>query len=94
MKKKLLGIVLCVMLSISCVGCGKSYQEAKNTEYNEDYGGGYFTLLTTWNSGETNYCIVYANDTNVKYLICINGYKYGITPLYNSDGTLQIYDGK
>ena len=94
MKKKLLVIVLCCMLSISCVGCGTSYQEAKNNEYKEDYGGRYFTLLTTWNSGETYYRIVYANDTNVKYLICISGYKYGITPLYNANGTLQIYEGK
>ena len=94
MKKKLLGVVLCGMLALSCVGCGTSYQEATNTDYKEDYGGGYFTLLTEWNSSEVNYRIVYANDTNVKYLICISGYKYGITPLYNANGTLQIYEGK
>lgn len=91
MKKKLLGIVLCGMLVLSCVGCGTSYQEATNTDYTKDYGGGYFTLLTEWNGSEANYRIVYANDTKVKYLICSSGYKYGITPLYNTDGTLQIY---
>ena len=94
MKKKLLGVVLCGMLTLSCVGCGTSYQEATNTDCKEDYGGGYFTLLTEWNSSEVNYRIVYANDTNVKYLICISGYKYGITPLYNANGTLKIYEGK
>lgn len=91
MKKKLLGIVLCGMLVLSCVGCGTSYQEATNTDYTKGYGGGYFTLLTEWNGSEANYRIVYANDTKVKYLICSSGYKYGITPLYNADGTLQIY---
>lgn len=91
MKKKLLGIVLCGMLVLSCVGCDTSYQEATNTDYTKKYGGGYFTLLTEWNGNEANYRIVYANDTKVKYLICSSGYKYGITPLYNADGTLQIY---
>ena len=91
MKKKLLGIVLCSILTLSCIGCGTSYQEATNTDYTKDYGGGYFTLLTEWNGSEANYRIVYANDTKVKYLICSSGYKYGITPLYNADGTLQIY---
>ena len=37
------------------------------------------------------YRIVYANDTKVKYLILSGGNRYGITPLYNSDGTLQVY---
>ena len=91
MKKKLLGIVLCSMLVLSCVGCGTSYQVATNNDYTKDYGGGYFTLLTRWSGNEADYRIVYANDTKVKYLIGSSGYKYGITPLYNADGTLQIY---
>lgn len=94
MKKRLLRFLLCGMLALSCVGCGSTYQEATNTDYKEDYGGGYFTLLIKWNESEVNYRIVYANDTKVKYLICSSGYKYGITPLYNADGTLQIYEEK
>ena len=31
---------------------------------------------------------------NVKYFIYTNGYHFGITPLYNADGTLQVYDGE
>ena len=80
-------------MSLYYVGCGKSYQEVKkNTDYARDYGGGYFTLLTKWNGNEVNYRIVYANGTKVKYLICVNADKYGITPLYNTDSTLQIYE--
>lgn len=39
-----------------------------------------------------NYYIVYAKDTKVKYFIERTGYQFGITPLYNADGTLQIYE--
>lgn len=91
MKKRLLGILLCGMLALSCVGCSVSYQEATNTNNKEDYGNGYFTVVTEWSENSRTYRIVYANDTNVKYLIVASGYQYGITPLYNTDGTLQIY---
>ena len=41
------------------------------------------------------YRTVYANDTQVKYLISEASYgSHAITPLYNADGTLQIYDGE
>lgn len=93
MKKKLLGIVLCGMLSLSCVGCGgQTYQEATSTvEPSEDFADGYFTIITEWGSVPT-YRIVYAKDTKVKYLVFFDGYRGGISPLYNADGTLQIYD--
>lgn len=55
----------------------------------DDFGNGYFTVITEWDG----YQIVYANDTKVKYLIFDSGmYRFGITPLYNADGTLQIYE--
>lgn len=95
MKKRLLGIVLCGMLALSCVGCGgQTYQEATNAiEASEDFADGYFTIITEWGSIPT-YRIVYAKDTKVKYFVFFDGYRGGISPLYNTDGTLQIYDGE
>lgn len=93
MKKQLLSVALSAVMSVCLVGCGTTYQEATGqTESNtsDDFGNGYFTVITEWGSG---YRIVYANDTKVKYLI-INRSQYlsGITPLYNADGTLQVYE--
>ncbi len=96
MKTKLTLILSICILTL--VGCGKSYkdavaeQEIQNTytETNEDY----FTTIIEWQKGTDKYEIVYANDTNVKYLIIYSGYHYGITPLYNTDGSLQIYETK
>ncbi len=97
MKKKLIALLAICILMFSLVGCGsETYDEATTKESNEDYVAGYFTIITKWGGGvdEGTYLIVYANDTNVKYLIIMCGYHYGITPLYNADGTLQIYDGE
>lgn len=96
MKKRLLIVALAVVMAVCLVWCGTTYQEATGqTESSSavDYGNGYFTVITKWGDEGQTYRIVYANDTKVKYLIRDGGgYQYGITPLYNSDGTLQIYE--
>lgn len=93
MKKRILRVALAVVMAVCLAGCGTTYQEATGqTESNasDDFGNGYFTVITEWGNG---YYIVYANDTKVKYLIFDSGmYRFGITQLYNADGTLQIYE--
>lgn len=91
MKKKFLSVMIVLSMVLYLAGCGKTYQEATGqteSKSNDDFGNGYFTVITEWGS----YQIVYANDTKVKYLIKSGGYRFGITPLYNADGTLQIYE--
>lgn len=56
------------------------------------YAGDYFTKINYWSDSLANYYIVYANDTKVKYLIITSSHKFSITPLYNADGSLQIYE--
>lgn len=93
MKKQLLTVALAVAMVVCLFGCGTTYQEATGqaeSNTRDDFGNGYFTVITEWGNG---YYIVYANDTKVKYLIMERTqYLSGITPLYNADGTLQIYE--
>ena len=95
MKKKIaLVLVLCAIATVLC-SCSSSYEEA-NTNPDNYLSKGYFTIIKSWDGGinhPTEY-IVYANDTGVMYYIFLGGYSGGITPLYNADGTLQIYEGK
>lgn len=84
-------LLLCTIFT----ACGTSYQEATgevSTANDADMCNGYFTVITTWGDAYASYYIVYANDTKVKYFIATTSYKYGITPLYNSDGSLQVYE--
>lgn len=86
-------ICLLSMCALLLCGCGRSYEEAETTKKDFDYG--YFTQIKSWETEDNGYFyILYANDTKVMYL-AINGYRRsGITPLYNADGSLQIYNGE
>ena len=95
MKKKIaLILVLCIMTAMLC-GCSSiPYDEAKTSD-TYTFSNGYFTVIKEW--GETFNTIeriVYANDTGVMYYIFRSNHFGGITPLYNADGTLQIYEGE
>lgn len=91
MRKKILAVVTAGVIGLSAAGC-TSYQQAANMpDEGTSYGGGYFTLLTEWSGGARSYSVVYANDTKVKYLVIVGDARSGITPLYNADGTLQVY---
>lgn len=95
MKKKIaLILILCIAVTMLC-SCSSSYEEA-NTNPNNYLSRGYFTVIKSWDSGvgyPIEY-IVYANDTKVMYYVFRGNYIGGITPLYNADGTLQIYEGE
>lgn len=87
-------IILMMFIVIMLTGCGTTYEEATGQPSNNDFAGGYFTEVYSW--GTYPEChIVYANDTKVMYMI-VGGSQYnsGMSPLYNSDGSLQIYEGE
>lgn len=87
-------IILTMLVVIMLTGCGTTYEEATGQSSSEDFAEGYFTEVYRWGSLPV-YRIVYANDTKVMYMI-IGGSQYnsGMSPLYNSDGSLQIYEGE
>lgn len=94
MKKKILAVIAAGLICVSTVGCGTTYQEAVNISEKGNFGNGYFTELTKWSDFRYNYKIIYDNTTKIKYFVFGGGYTSGITPLYNADGTLQVYDGE
>lgn len=74
-----------VVIAASISGC-----ETARDEYGNEYYNDYFVELER----DPYYRIVYDKNTKVKYYILKRGdYESGITPLYNADGSLQIYKG-
>lgn len=74
-----------VAIAVSISGC-----ETVRDEYGNEYYNDYFVELKC----EPGYRIVYDKNTKVKYYILKKSdYANGITPLYNADGSLQIYKG-
>lgn len=94
--KKIIVLLTIVILMFSLVGCrDRTYEEAKQGgTFDNDWADGYFTVIKSWGgTGVHQHMIAYANDTKVMYYIDGCSIAGGITPLYNADGTLQIYDG-
>lgn len=94
MKKILIMLLLLFIITFLLAGCD-TYEEAREGAFiGNDYGEGYFTVIKSWGGVGVNcYMIVYANDTKVMYFVDMYTKAGGITPLYNPDGTLQIYSG-
>lgn len=89
MRKKLFMVVLIACMLFGLSSCG-SYENAK--EKQSDICGGYFVSLKEWSDYNGVFRIVYAKDTKVMYIVWEGSHKASITPLYNADGTLQIYE--
>lgn len=91
MKKIIALFMVCITL-IASAGCGGvKYEDAE--EISELSSDEYFTIVKRFGDLlTTQYSIAYANDSKVMYLIVDSGYGCGITPLYNADGTLQVYE--
>ena len=96
MKNKIaLILVLCTIALVLCSCSSIPYDEAKVSD-TYAFSNGYFTVIKEWDGG-VNFPlerIIYANDTGVMYYVYAYNYYGGITPLYNADGTLQIYEGE
>ena len=98
--KRILAAIISGLICLSASGCTEpsSYQQAVSVETMSGFGGGYFTEVTRWESRDTSfgplmyYRVAFANDTKVMYLFIRGQYGIAITPLYNADGSLQIYE--
>ena len=97
MKKKILAIIMAATMALSIFGCTSYQEDVDISQENYSFCNGYFTVINEWRDWHRRYRIAYANDTKVKYFIAYNvdsESQFGITPLYNADGTLQVYDGE
>ena len=68
-------------------------EETKQAEQTEEtnIGGQCFITENKWYEGASTYRVVYAIDTKVKYLVITGRYGSSVTPLYNANGTLQVF---
>ena len=91
------GILVCCGIFSVIMQCQTHYtpktdEDVAQVAEANGFAGDYFTELDHWTDYNMNYYIVYAKDTKVKYMIFISGHRFGITPLYNADGSLQLYE--
>lgn len=87
--KAIIGILVIFVLSVLLSGCHVGQRREVTTGYSEkykDYVQSNFIKIDEYN----NWSIVYAADTKVMYMYEIYG--DAITPLYNPDGSLVLFE--
>lgn len=88
--------MICMGLLTACGG-GVDYTET-NELPRSSFANKYFDAVTIYHNGGNikSRCaqtVVYDQNTGIMYLILESGYRLGITPIYNTDGTPKIYEG-
>ena len=91
MKKKILLLTTSVIFSMGLAGCASNSASNSFSCLANDF--------TVVEEKESNFLgdysqIIYDNETKVEYLIIYDGYRCGITPIYNADGTVKVYQEK
>ena len=81
-------IILGLTLYLWLTGFRKSSIEPENS----NLGNKYIDLVTIYRDNDNNTEVAYDKNTKVMYFFEQCGYHFGITPIYNSDGTVKLYD--
>lgn len=89
MKQKLAAILAVAMMCMSLTACGggKDIETTKS-----DIGNKYFDLVYIYEDKTIGTHVGYDRNTGVMYFVYITGYKCCITPIYNADGSLKLYE--
>ena len=90
MKKKIIAIALGLTLCLGMTGCTKGDIEPESS----CFANKYIDLVTIYKDNNCDTEVLYDKNTKVMYFVKRNGYQFGITPIYNSDGTVKLYDGE
>ena len=88
MKKKILAFVLGLTLCFGMTGCTKGDIEPESSRLANKY----IDLVTIYKDDNHSTKVLYDKNTKVMYFVIWSGYQFGITPIYNSDGTVKLYD--
>ena len=90
MKRKILTVALVLTLCFGMTGCTKGDIEPESSRLANKY----IDLVTIYKDDNHNTKVLYDKNTKVMYFVKRTGYQFGITPIYNSDGTVKLYDGE
>lgn len=88
-KKFLLTSIIALSICFGITSCTKG-EDIEPTEF--ILGNKYFDLVKIYGGG-CDGDIVYDKNTNVLYYIIYDADRLGITPIYNSDGSVKLYEG-
>jgi len=91
MKRLILVLTTALMCGMMFVGCKTTVTDANNSIYQSAFNQ--FTVVEERkNAMYGTIDIMYDKDTKVMYYMITSAYRCGITPIYNADGSVKIYE--
>lgn len=91
MKKRILAVILCTILCFGVTGCSADHLIDGEDNFSS-IDNEYMKMHILYD--ERDGCIIaYDEYTKVMYLCAYGNSTMAITPIYNSDGTVKLYDG-
>lgn len=91
MKKLILVLTTALMCGMMFVGCKTTVREDVDNAYYQNAFNQFVVVEERNNSMHGKLEIMYDKDTKVMYYMIVSGYKCGLTPIYNADGSVMIY---
>jgi len=80
-------ILLLSFLIVSIMLCGCSTSDGTKIINNQ-----FVVISKDFNFDDGRLYITYDKDTRVMYYVVHCAYKYSICPIYNTDGTIKVYE--
>lgn len=86
-------VVFCsVMLGLTLYLLLTGFRKISIEPENSNLGNKYIDLVAVCKDNEHNTEVLYDRNTKVMYFVKHTGSEFGITPIYNSDGTVKLYN--
>lgn len=88
MKKPILALTTALVCGMMFVGCKTTIDSAIYQNFFDK-----FVVVEERSNAEDGWLdIMYDKDTKVMYYMITSGSRCGITPIYNSDGSVKLYE--
>ena len=79
-------MLLC-SISLALTGC----KTKVDTDNNMTIFDTFTVIETRTDTNNSTLYIVYDNDTRVEYYYIVSAHRAGLSPIYNTDGTIKVY---
>lgn len=92
MKRILIFAILCGLFALFLTGCARSNV---SPDFIDTSAVNFVLIKENVNVGDMNsyhHSLYYDSTTGVIYMVTYGTYVYSVTPLYNADGTLKIWE--
>ena len=92
MRKLILVLTIAFMCGMMFTGCKTTVTEDVDNAYYQNAFNQFVIVEERYDANHGTLSIMYDKDTKVMYYLITSGYKCGLTPIYNADGSVKIYD--